>query len=77
MFYAPHITNEDIGAVPDLNVHSSLLNPFIDRQGNAEQSYVIQMTGEAEKAGILANEKVLVNELCAYRAILCLAHKKH
>jgi hypothetical protein len=77
MFYAPHITNEDIGATPDLRVHSSLLNPFIDKQGNPEQSYVIQLTGEAEKARILANEKALVNELCAYRAILCLVDKKH
>jgi hypothetical protein len=72
MFYAPYITNEDIGAVPDLSVHSSLLNPFIDKQGNAEQSYVIQLIGEAEKARIVADEKALVHELCAYRAILCL-----
>jgi hypothetical protein len=77
MFYAPHITNEDIGAVPDLRVHSSLLYPFIERQGNDEQSYMIQLTGEAEKASILANEQALINELCAYRAILCLAGKKH
>ena len=77
MFYAPHITNEDIGAVPDLHVHSSLLSPFIDRQGNAEQSYVIQLVGEAEKASILANEQALLNELCAYRDILCLADRKH
>jgi hypothetical protein len=77
MFYAPHVTNEDIGAVPDLTVPSSLLNPLIDRQGNAEQSYVIVLTGEAEKARILANEKALINELCAYRAILCLADTKH
>jgi hypothetical protein len=72
MFYAPGITNEDIGAVPDLSVHSSLLYPFIDKQGNAEQSYVIQLFGEAEKARILADEKALVDELCAYRDILCL-----
>jgi hypothetical protein len=77
MFYAPYITNEDLGAVPDLRVHSSLLYPFIDKQGSAEQSYVIQLTGEAEKARILANEKALLNELCAYRSILCLADNKH
>src|SRR5258705_2536508 len=77
MFYAPHITNDDIGAVPDLKDHSSLLHPFIDRQGNAEQSYMIQLTGEEGKARILADEKALVNELCAYRAILCLAELKH
>ncbi|MPZ09930.1 MAG: hypothetical protein GEU89_06910 [Kiloniellaceae bacterium] len=77
MFYAPDITNEDIGAVPDLSVHSSLLYPFIDKQGIAEQSYMIQLIGEAEKARILADEKVLLDELCAYRDVLCLAGKKH
>ncbi len=77
MFYAPYMTNDDIGAVPDLNVHASLLYPFIDKQGNAEQSYMIQLIGEAETAKILADEKALLDELCAYRDVLCLAHKKH
>jgi hypothetical protein len=77
MFYAPNVTDEDIGAHPNLSVPSSLLHPFIDKQGNAEQSYVIQMTGEAEKARILADEKALLEELCAYRGILCLTNKKH
>jgi hypothetical protein len=77
MFYAPHVTNEDIGAVPDLADHSSLLHPFIDRQGNGEQSYVIQLVGETEKARILADEKALVDALCAYRDVLCLADGKH
>jgi hypothetical protein len=75
MFYAPNITNEDIGAAPDLSVHSSLLYPFIDKQGIAEQSYVIQLIGEAEKAKIMADEKNLVAALCTYRAALCLPHK--
>lgn len=73
MFYAPHVTNEDIGARPDLGVHSSLRYPFIDRQGNGEQSYIIQLVGEAEKAEILAAEKALLEELCAYREVLCLS----
>jgi hypothetical protein len=73
MFYAPYLTNEDIGAVPDLSVDSSLLYPFIDKQGTAEHSYVIQLIGEAEKAKILADEKALLDELCAYRDVLCLA----
>ena len=77
MFYAPNITNEDIGAVPDLSVYSSLLYPFIDRQGIAEQSYMIQLVGEAEKAKILADEKTLLDDLCAHRDVLCLPHKKH
>jgi hypothetical protein len=71
MFYAPHITNDDIGAVPNLSVHSSLSNPFIDKQGNAEQSYMIQLVGEAEKGKILADEKTLLDDLCAYRNTLC------
>ncbi len=77
MFYAPYITNEDIGARPNLSVHSSLLYPFIDKQGIAEQSYIIQLIGEAEKAKILADEKPLLDELCAYRAVLCLPNMKH
>ena len=76
MFYAPSITNEDIGAVPDLSVYSSLLYPFIDRQGIAEQSYMIQLVGDAEKARIMADEKNLLAALCAYRAALCFPEKE-
>ena len=77
MFYAPHITNEDIGARPDLSVHSSLLYPFIDKQGVAEQSYMIHLVGAAENAKILADERGLVADLCAYRDVLCLPHPRH
>ena len=76
MFYAPNVTNEDIGALPDLADHSSLLNPFIDRQGHGEQSYMIQLVGAAEKARIVADEKALLDALCAYRDVLCLADRK-
>lgn len=76
MFYSPNITNEDIGAVPDLSVHSSLLYPFIDRQGIAEQSYMIQLVGDTEKARIMTDEKNLPATLCAYRASLCLPEKE-
>ena len=77
MFYAPGVTNENIGALPDLGNPASLMNPFIDRQGNDQQSYMIQLVGETEKARILAEEKTLVDDLCAYRHVLCLAHMKH
>jgi hypothetical protein len=77
MFYAPNITNEDIGALPNLSVHSSLLYPFIDKQGIAEQSYMIQLIGEAEKARIMADEKTLLDDLCAYRDVLCLPNTEH
>ena len=76
MFYAPHITNTDIGATPNLADPASLHHPFIDRQGIAEQSYMIQLVGDAEKAGILADEKALVDALCDYRSVLCLATGK-
>jgi hypothetical protein len=76
MFYAPNITNVDIGAAPDLSVHSSLLYPFIDRQGNAEQSYMIQLIGDAEKAKIMTDEKDLLAALCVYRSLLCLPEKE-
>ena len=77
MFYAPGLTNEDIGAHPDLNDHASLIWPFIDRQGNAEHSYMIQMVGETEKAKILADQKPLLDELCAWRDVLCLPSTHH
>jgi hypothetical protein len=72
MFYAPHFTNEDIGAVPK----SSILYPFIFKEGIAEQSYMIQLIGEAEKARIIADEKLLLDDLCAYRDVLCLSNMK-
>jgi hypothetical protein len=74
MFYAPSLTNAEIGAVPDLKVKASLLYPFIDRQGADEQSYMIQLIGETEKAKILKDEKPLLDNLCAYRHVLCLTH---
>jgi hypothetical protein len=72
MFYAPFVTNEDIAAAPNLADHSSLQYPFIDKQGIGQQSVIIQMLGDAEKAGILARERALLDDLCAYRDILCL-----
>ena len=77
MIYAPGVTNADIGAKPNLADHVSLKFPFIDRQGNAEQSYVIQMLGAAERAAILVDQKQLVDDLCAYRALLCLPPGGH
>jgi hypothetical protein len=77
MFYAPGVTNEDIGARPSFSDHASLQYPFIDRQGNAEQSYMIQMVGQSETARILADEKALLADLCAYRDVLCLPESAH
>ena len=76
MFYAPGITNEDIAAAPNLADHSSLQYPFIDRQGIGQQSYMIQLVGETEKARILDDERALVAALCAHRAVLCYPESK-
>jgi len=38
---------------------------------------MIQLIGEAEKAKILADEKTLLDDLCAHRDVLCLPHQKH
>lgn len=75
MFHAPFVTNQDIGAQPNLADRASLAWPFIDRQGNDEQSYMIQMVGDTEKAQILAREKALLDALCAHRQVLCLTHQ--
>jgi hypothetical protein len=77
MFYAPGVTNADIGALPDIAVPATLQYPFIDRQGNAEQSYMIQMVGATEKAKIVADEKQLLDALCAHRDVLCLGGAQH
>lgn len=77
MFYAAHVTNADIAAAPDLANFASLMNPFVDRQGHDAQSYMIVLTGAAEKAAILAGESALIADLCAYRDVLCLPHTAH
>ena len=71
MPYAPFTTNEDIGAAPSLDDPSSLYHPFIDRQGNDEQSYLIHLVGQKERDQILADEQELLADLCAYRDVLC------
>ena len=38
---------------------------------------MIQLIGEAEKAKIMANEKTLLDDPCAYRDVLCLPSKEH
>src|SRR5258708_25840138 len=73
MFYAPNMTNEDIGAVPN----SSMVYPLVFKEGVAEQSYMIQLVGEAEKAKLLADERTLLLDLCAYRDFLCVTDMKH
>jgi len=77
MFYAPGVTDADIGAKPDLADPASLAWPFIARQGNDAQSYIIQMVGESEKAAIVAGQQDLLRDLCAYDEVLCLPQARH
>ena len=77
MYYAPGIGNADIGARPDLADPATLIYPLIDRQGNDEQSYIVQLLGETEKAKILADERELLHELCTHDDVLCLADMRH
>jgi hypothetical protein len=77
MFYAPFVTNVDLAAAPDLGDPASLAYPFVDVQGAPAHSYMIQLLGAAERARILADEKALVDALCAYRDVLCLPPGAH
>jgi hypothetical protein len=63
--------------VPDWSNPSTMLYPFVDKQGIAEHTYMIQLIGEGEKAKIMTDEKALIDALCEYRAVLCLAPDHH
>ena len=73
MFYAPNLTDQDIGSGPS----SFPLYPFVFKEGIAEQSYMIQVVGEAERARIMTDEKPLLDQLCSYRDVLCVPHMQH
>ena len=65
MFYAPGVTDEDIGGKPYSHY------PFVLTTGPGRDDVIILLAGETEKAQILAQSKHLQAELCAYRAYLC------
>lgn len=73
MVYASGVSNADIGAAPDMSRPQTLSPVFVDTQGNAEQSYMIVPAAPSERAKIMADEKPLIDALCAYRDVLCLA----
>jgi hypothetical protein len=68
MFYAPNVTEKDIGAVAG----APLKYPFITTEGVTEQTFIIQLAGDTERAAIEAAESDLIKDLCAYRDVLCL-----
>lgn len=65
MFYAPGLTDADIGGKP------FSLYPFMLRMSPGRDDVIILLVGEAEKAAILSQEKDLLEDLCSYRSYLC------
>ena len=69
MFYAPNLADADIAGTPGLEP----LRAFIFEEGIPQQRYMVVFAGKTERARILSDEKSLLDDLCAYRAVLCTA----
>jgi hypothetical protein len=73
MFYAPYMTNADIGNIPDgqadgpVIVHPESL--FLGEK-KAPYGYIIVIAGEKERAKIIADDKDLLKRLGDYRSFL-------
>jgi hypothetical protein len=65
MFYAPNVTDADIGGKP------YSYYPFILSMSPGRDDVIIMLMGESEKERILSDSKDLVAELCSYRDYLC------
>jgi len=70
MFYAPYLTNADIGNIPDGQADFPVLvNPeamFLGKN-KAPYGYIIVPAGEKERAKIIAENKDLLKRLIAYK----------
>jgi len=64
MFYAPNVSNEDIGGKPASQY------PFILFSG--PHGYIIQLVGEAEKAAINKEYEEMLATLCGIKEVYCL-----
>lgn len=64
MFYAPNLTNKDIGGGPVMGRYPYLIN-------SGPHAYIILNVGETEKAQINRESRDLLKELCAYRFYFC------
>jgi hypothetical protein len=65
MFYAPGVTDADIGGKP------FSLYPFMLKMSPGRDDVIIVLVGQTEKAAILAESKDLLTDLCSYREYLC------
>jgi hypothetical protein len=64
MFYATHVTDNDIGGS-----QFNSLNPFVLNAGG--QDYIIMLVGDAEREKVNRESRQLIKDLCAYRSSLC------
>jgi hypothetical protein len=73
MFYAPYLTNDDIGNIPNGQADGPfLVNPeamFLGKR-KAPYGYIIVPAGEKERAKIVADNKVLLKRLADYQSFL-------
>lgn len=69
MFYAPYMTNADIGGLPN-SQHPVLVNPTEQVLGNGKSPYnfIIISVGEMEKAKIIEENKDLLDRLIAFKS---------
>jgi hypothetical protein len=65
MIYAPGVSNADIGGKP------ISMYPFMLSMSPGRDDFIIMLVGQTEKAGILAEFKDLLADLCSYRDYLC------
>ena len=72
MFYAPNLTDSDVGADP----RTRMAYPFVFKEGIAQQTYLIMIVDRDERARIATDERPLLVSLCAYRDILCVEGAK-
>jgi len=70
MFYAPNMAPADFGAGPPRGTYPYILDP-------GPLGYMIVNIGQTEKANIVRESENLLNELCAFRAELCISHTQH
>ncbi len=69
MYYAPNITNEDIGGGKP-----GSMNPFVIMPGH--HGYMIQLLGQTEKAAINKEYADMLAKLCKIKDVWCLPKEK-
>jgi hypothetical protein len=71
MFYAPYLTNTDIGNIPDGQADGPVAinaGDFFLGAGKGPYGYIIVPVGKTEKAKIIAADKDLMDRLIAYKS---------